>query len=174
MNEISKNDEIKKLIVSNKQFGVILTICLIIGIIVISGFIVYYIFKPEPGYITFGILNEEQKAEKYPTEASINESVSFYLTVGNYLDRDFRFLFMIKKGNSSTILTSTTGSNGSLYLTLGNFTLNPDEYNIYGEYNISFSEVGENQIIIAELWQISKSNEIKFYNILWLRLNITV
>ena len=43
---------------------------------------------------------------------------------------------------------------------------------MYGEYNISFSEVGDNQIIIAELWQIKSETE-EFFNILYLRLNIT-
>jgi len=171
MNEIHKKDESKDLKISNRHFEKLLKICLIIGIIVVSGFIIYFILTPEPGYVTFGILNENQEATTYPTEASVNETISFYLTVENYLDRDFTFRFKIKKGNDTTSLSST-GSNGTLYLTEGNFTLNPNEFNMYGEYNISFSEVGDNQIIIAELWQIKSETE-EFFNILYLRLNIT-
>jgi uncharacterized membrane protein len=170
MNDIKRSEgtDSKK---SNKHFETLLKVCLILGIIIVSGFIIYYILTPEPGYTTFGILNEDQKAENYPTEAVVNETITFYLTVGNYLDREFSFKFKILKGDNKTVLSSS-GSNGSLYLTEGNYTLNPNEFKIYGEYNISFSKVAENQIIITELWQI-KNHVEEFYNILWLRLNIT-
>ncbi|MFX1329411.1 MAG: DUF1616 domain-containing protein [Promethearchaeota archaeon] len=171
MNEINTKDQTKDSKSSNKQFEVILKVCLIIGIIIVSGFIIYYIFTPEPGYVTFGILNENQEAENYPTKASVNETISFYLTVGNYLDREFSFRFKIMKGNNKTNLSSRP-SNGTLYLTIGNFTLENNIEQVYGSYNISFSEVGEDQIIIAELWQIKNAAE-QFYNILYLRLNIT-
>ncbi len=171
MNEINTKDHLKDSKMSNKQFEIILKVCLIIGIIIVSGFIIYYIFTPEPGYVTFGILNENQEAENYPTKASVNETISFYLTVGNYLDRKFSFRFKIMKGNNDTNLSSS-GSNGTLYLTIGNFTLENNIEQIYGSYNISFSEIGENQIIIAELWQTKNTVE-EFNNILWLRLNIT-
>ncbi len=161
----------EKLKINNNHFEKLLKICLILGIIVVSGFIIYVILTPEPGYVTFGILNENQEAGEYPTETSVNETISFYLTVENDLDRKFSFGFQIKKGNNDTFLSSN-GSNGTLYQTIGNFTLNPKEFQIYGEFNISFSEVGENQIIIAELWQIKREIE-QYYSIIYLWLNIT-
>jgi uncharacterized membrane protein len=162
------NDKLK---ISNKKFENLLKICLILGIIIVSGFVVYFILTPEPGYITFGFLNENQEAGSYPTEASVNETISFYLTVENHLDRNFSFEFLIKKGDNDTALSSN-GSNGTLYLTIGNFTIKPKEYQTYGKYNISFSEIGEDHIIIAELWQIKYEIE-EFYSILYIRLNIT-
>jgi len=168
-----KSNEKINLKISNKQFEIILKICLIIGIIIISGFIFYYIFTPEPGYVTFGILNENQKAEDYPTEAIVNESVFFYVTVDNYLNKEFTFRIKIKKGDSNTVLSSI-GSNGTLDSIIGNFTLKYNENWISEKLNVSFSEVGANQIIITELWQITNDDEEKFYNILWLRLNITL
>ena len=156
---------------SKKQFDFLLKICLIIGIIVVSGFVIFYIFTPEPGYVTFGILNENQEAENYPIEASINDSVSFYLTVENKLATKFSFSIKIKKGNNNTILSSM-GSNGTLEYEVNN-TLNYSNIWISNKLNVSFSQLGANQIIIAELWKIG-SNEIeKFFDILWLRLNIT-
>ena len=156
---------------SRKQFDSLLKICLIIGVIVVSGFIIYSVFSPEPGYITFGILNENQEAENYPTEASINESISFYLTVENNLAKEFSFSVKIKKGNSNTILSSM-GSNGTLEYMI-NDTLNYSNIWVSNKLNVSFSQLGANQIIIAELWQIGNSEIEKFYDILWLRLNIT-
>ncbi|MFX1419447.1 MAG: hypothetical protein ACFE9N_11055 [Promethearchaeota archaeon] len=171
MNKTIKRDESKDFKISNKQFEKLLKVCLIIGITVISGFIIYFILTPEPGFVTFGILNENQEAGNYPKEATVNETISFFLTVKNGLDREFIFRFKILKGNSETILGSN-GSNGTLYQAIGNFSLNPKESQIYGEYNISFSEVGEDQILIAELWQIK--NEIEeYFNIMYWRLNIT-
>ncbi|MFW9818049.1 MAG: DUF1616 domain-containing protein [Candidatus Thorarchaeota archaeon] len=156
----------------NKHFEKLLRICLILGIIVVSGFIIYFILTPEPGFVGYSILNENKEAGNYPTEVATNETISFYLTVENRLDREFMFGFKIKKGNKDTSLSSNNPSNGTLYQTIGNFSLNPNEIQIYGEYNISFSEVGEEQIIIAELWQIK--NEIEeFFIVHYLRLNIT-
>ena len=97
MNEKVNIDQKRNFKSSLKEFDTLLKICLIIGIIVISGFIIYHALKPEPGFVTFGLLNENQEAENYPTEASINESISFYLTVDNYLERDFAFNVKIKK-----------------------------------------------------------------------------
>jgi uncharacterized membrane protein len=156
---------------SRKQFDSLLKICLIIGVIVVSGFIIYSVFSPEPGYITFGILNENQEAENYQTEASINESISFYLTVENNLAKEFSFSVKIKKGNSNTILSSM-GSNGTLEYMI-NDTLNYSNTWVSNKLNVSFTQLGANQIIIAELWQIGNNEIEKFYDILWLRLNIT-
>jgi len=167
------NDEIQKgnFRSSLREFDTILKICLIIGIIVIAGFIIYHALKPEPGFVTFGILNENQEAENYPAEASVGENISFYLTVENYLERDFFFNIKIKKGNNNTVLSST-GSNGTLTFSV-NSSLHHKETWKSSRLNISFSQIGENQIIIAELWQNFTSKPEKFYNILWLRLNIT-
>ncbi|GAH60211.1 unnamed protein product, partial [marine sediment metagenome] len=80
-----------------KEFDKILKILLIIGIITISGFIIYAFLTPKPGYSYLGILNSEKKAENYPTEAAVNESITFYISVGNYLNRDFSFHIEILK-----------------------------------------------------------------------------
>ncbi|KKK92065.1 hypothetical protein LCGC14_2706660 [marine sediment metagenome] len=55
-----ENDEKSNLRKSYMQFEVLLKISLIIGILIVSGFIIYYILTPEPGYVTLGILNEDK------------------------------------------------------------------------------------------------------------------
>ena len=69
-------------------------------------------------------------------------------------------------------MLSSIGSNGTLQFTI-NDSLNHKEKWISPKLNISFSQIGVNQIIITELWQIFESKPDKFYDILWLRLNIT-
>lgn len=172
MNDISNRD--KELIQhsSTKQFETLLKICLIIGIVIISGFIFYYILTPEPGFITYGILNENQEAGNYPTNVTVNNPIFFYITVDNHLDRDFSFQIQIKKGDETTSKNPTYGSDGILNYTLGNFTLEDKQSWVSEQLNVSFSEVGDNQFIITELWEI-KNTEIEYYDILWLTLNIT-
>ncbi|MFX1478353.1 MAG: DUF1616 domain-containing protein [Promethearchaeota archaeon] len=165
-------DEEERNKTSNKQFRVLVRISLIIGIVIISGFIIYYALTPEPGYVTFGILNENQEAENYPTKASVNESIFFFVTVYNYLDRDFSFNIQIKKGDDTTKMNPSSGSNGILDFIIGNFTINHNERWISEKLNTSFSLLGEDQKIIAELHEITKT-KVVFYSLLYLRLNIT-
>ena len=103
---IKERAELEK---SKKEFEKIVTISFIIGIIVISGFIIYYILNQEQGFITFGILNSEGKGEDYPINVNINEDVEFYITVDNYLTDDFEFFLKVLRGDNSTIL-SPSGS----------------------------------------------------------------
>jgi len=87
------------------QFQRLLRFSLIFGIIIVSGFIVYYILVPEEGYIGFGILNDDERAEDYPTTAKVNQSIGFYVTVDNELDHDFTFKLIILLGNDDTKLS---------------------------------------------------------------------
>ncbi|KKN71865.1 hypothetical protein LCGC14_0416140, partial [marine sediment metagenome] len=104
--------------------------------------------------------------------ATVNETISFYVNVGNYLNRNFSFQIQVKRGNKDTLMALNVPTNGSLGFIIGNFTLNDKEGWTSEQLNISFSEQGENQIIIAELWQIKNAEE-NFYSKVWMRLNIT-
>ena len=42
-----------------------------------------------------------------------------------------------------------------------------------GNLNITFSDIGENHMIIMELWQILAVNEEAYWDHIWMRLNIT-
>ncbi|MFW9894773.1 MAG: DUF1616 domain-containing protein [Candidatus Thorarchaeota archaeon] len=157
---------------SKKQFDILLKVCLIIGIIIISGFIIYYALTPESGYITLGILNEEQKAEDYPTEAVVNESIFFYVTVENQKEHEFSFRIEILKGNNDTIVNSSGSFNALSYYNSSEITLLQNQFWMSNMLNISYSEIGTNQRLIIELWEIKDESEI-FYTNLFLWLNIT-
>ncbi|MHA1460603.1 MAG: DUF1616 domain-containing protein, partial [Promethearchaeota archaeon] len=150
-----------------------LKILLIIGIIIISGFIVYALLTPEPGYITFGVLNSDKKAENYPTNATVGENVTFYVSVGNYLNRDFSFRIEILKGNNETNLGPTGSSNAISFLNSSTIELQHGENWISSAFNVSFSLLGNNQTIIAELWETNIGPNDKYWEIFWIRLNIT-
>jgi uncharacterized membrane protein len=168
-NAIDKNN-IKK---NYQEFNKILTALLIIGIIIISGFIVYAILTPEPGYITFGVLNSDKKAENYPTNATIGENVTFYVSVGNYLNRDFSFRIEILKGDNETVLKSTGSVNATSYLNTSTILLPHGNSWVSSAFNVSFSEPGYNQTIIAELWETNVSPKDRYWEMAWMRINVT-
>lgn len=165
----NKNNSIKK---HYKGFDKVLAILLIIGIIVISGFILYSIFTPEPGYITLGLLNSDKKAENYPTNATAGDNVTFYITVGNYLNRDFSFRIEILTGNNETEIGSSGSSNATSFMNSSITILSHGKNWISNEFNVSFPLPGYNQIIIAELWETNIGLNDKYWEIVTLHLNI--
>ena len=173
---MSKMDNVKdlnSLKKKYKEFDKILKILLIIGIIIISGFIIYAVLTPKPGYCYLGILNFEKKAENYPTNATVDDDITFYVSVGNYLNRDFSFHIEILKGNNDTILGSSPSLNATSFVNSSTITLPHSVDWISSAFNVSFSQVGTNQIIIAELWEIPSVGIRRFYDVVFLRLNIT-
>jgi uncharacterized membrane protein len=157
---------------SKKQFDFLLKVCLIIGIIVVSGFILYYIFTPESGYVTLGILNSEKKAENYPINASVGQNVSFYVTIDNQMKREFSFRVETLKGDNNTIVTSSGSINATSYFNTTKITLLHNQFWISEMLNVSFSQSGAGQRIIVELWEIKNSGIEKYFTNLYLWLNI--
>ncbi len=169
---VEKNKIVRDLKLSNKHFQKIVTACLLIGIITVFGFVIYYIMTPEEGFVIFGILNENQEAENYPTNATIGENVSFFINVENHMKRDFSFFIKILKGDNTTVLNES-GGNGEENKTLGPFSLHDGQSWMSDKLNISFWDTEHNRkIIIFELWEGQEAT-VKIFNILWLRLNIT-
>lgn len=154
-----------------KHLSKVVTVCLIAGIIIVSGFIIYYILTPEPPYHEFFILNAERKGENYPTEASIGENITFYVGVENHLEKDLTFNVKIFKGNESTDLTKQEDINADLNQTIGNHSIKNGEEWVSSALNISFYEPG-NRTIIAQLYEVQGIEE-KYLNIVYIRLNIT-
>jgi len=155
------------------EFEKLLKLLLIFGIILIAGFILYNFLKPKSGYITFGILNSEMSADDYPSNVSVGDNISFYIFIGNRLNRDLNFRLEILKGDNNTYLALNQPTNGSSYLNITSSILNGVDW-ISNIINISFSESGVNKLIIAELWMINVDFTENFYDSLYLRLNVTL
>jgi len=156
-----------------KEFDKILKILLIIGIIIISGFIIYALLTPKSGYFYLGILNSDRKAENYPTNAAVDENITFYVSVGNYLNRDFSFHIEILKGNNDTILGPSPSINATSFVNSSLITLPHSVDWISSAFNVSFPTAGTNQIIIAELWENPSVGIRRFCDVVYLKLNIT-
>ncbi|MBY9018958.1 MAG: DUF1616 domain-containing protein [Candidatus Lokiarchaeota archaeon] len=174
MNNTIKPTNRKEDISSRLEFDKLLKILLIIGIVVISGFILYYVLNPAPGFISFGVLNSEMKLDDYPTELSVGENASFYVIVENQLNREFTFRLEILKGDNETIKSSLGSEHATSFLNITNVKINHGIRWISDKLNVSFSEPGVNNSIIMELWEIKPDLKEVFYNILWLNLNVTI
>ena len=142
------------------------------GIIIVSGFIIYYIYTPEEGYVGLGILNSDEKAEDYPSIAAPNQSIYFYVTVDNYLDHEFTFKLMILKGDNSTELSSKGSKYAHKSYSTEKKTLKPEKEWTSDKLSISFENNGTGQILIVELWKYNEDNSREFYDIVYLRLTI--
>lgn len=117
----------------------LLRFLLIIGTIAISGFTTYYLLKPEPGSVILGILNSVKKVDDYPAQSMIAEKISFYMTVGIYLNRGFQFSLEILRGNKDTILNSTGSYNAESFFNTTTETLAHSESWMSNMLNVSFS-----------------------------------
>jgi len=158
--------------IASLQFQRLLRFSLISGILIVSGFIVYYILVPEEGYIGFGILNHDERAENYPTTGKVNQSIGFYVTVDNELDHDFTFKLIILLGNEDTKLTPDEGSkHANKTSTTEKETLKPEEHWMSDKLYASFPYNATDQILIVELWQYNADNSREFWDILWLRID---
>ncbi|TFG21795.1 MAG: DUF1616 domain-containing protein [Promethearchaeota archaeon] len=168
----SEKPKIRK-IQEKLDFDKLLKLLLIFGIILTTGFILYHILKPKSGYITFGILNSDMSADDYPTNTLVGENISFYIFIGNHLNRELNFRLDVLIGDNNTYLALNHPTNGSSYLNITSNILNGVDW-ISNLINVSFSEPGINRLIIAELWIINADLTEKFYNSLYTRLNVTL
>jgi uncharacterized membrane protein len=173
MSRVNDKQHSNKLDRNYKEFDKLLKLLLIIGIIVISGFIAYAIFTPRLGYITTGLLNSEKKAENYPTTTTMGENVTFYVSVANYLNRDFSFRLEILRGDNNTIFGPAPSVNAYSYVNLSTIILLHGENWISNSLNVSFSQPGNGQTIIVEIWEMDGETNKKFWEILTLHLNVT-
>ena len=154
------------------QFQRLLRFSLIFGIIIVSGFIVYYILVPEEGYIGFGILNDDERAEDYPTTAKVNQSIGFYVTVDNELDHDFTFKLIILLGDDDTKLSPEGSKHANKTSTTDKEKLKPSEHWMSDKLYVSFPYNSTDQILIVELWKYNEDNSREFWDILWLRIDV--
>lgn len=158
---------------SNREFAKLVRVALLISIIILSGFIIYYILNQEPGYVVLGILNEDKKAEDYPTEARLNEDIDFYVTVENQLAKELIFRLKVYRGDADTKLTSEGAEKADLNFTTKERTLMQGENWVSDKYSLSFQDIGEDHKIIVELYEVNEEDKLIFNNIVYLRLNIT-
>jgi uncharacterized membrane protein len=170
----NENKSKLRLDLSTKHFQKIVTVCLLIGIIIVSGFIIYYILTPEEGSISLGILDENKLADNPPENLTIGENVTFYISVVNNLKRDAEFKIYILKGDNDTLNQYHHNDSGAkINDTIENIVINNGKEWLSEPQKISFYELGDNHMVIVELWEIFSDDSEKYWIHDWFRLNIT-
>ena len=170
----SKNNKKLNLELSNKHFQKIVTTSLLIGIIITSGFIIYYFLIPKEGSISIGLLNENMVADDFPENLTIGENITFYISVVNNLKRDAEFkIYVLKGDNKTNNIYHYNDSGADLNYTISNIVIENGKEWLSDPQNISFYELGDNHMVIVELWEIFSDNTEKFWIHDWFRLNIT-
>ncbi len=147
-----------------KIFGKVLTVCLLIGIITVFGVIIYYLTKPEEGFIVFTVLNEEEELGNYPTSALVDENITFFLYVENHLGYDLTFRIKYGVCSNDTLIDPTSAgcSNASLSQTTGNYKIRSSEKWGPVPVNVSFTETGNYQMVLFELWKVFSDGHEEF------------
>ena len=171
---VSENKTKLRLELSDKHFQKIVTTCLLIGIIIVSGFVFYYVLIPKEGTISFGVLDENKGVEDFPKNLTIGEDVTFYISVVNNLLRDAEFKIYVLKGDNDTDNRYYHNESGAeINYTISNIVIKNGNEWLSEPQNISFYELGENHMVIVELWEILSDDSEKYWIHDWFRLNIT-
>lgn len=130
-------------------------IVLLVGIIVVSGAMVYTLTRPEEEDVLFFILNEDQVMKDFPVNASVNEPVSVHAFVENHLQRTAEFSVRIYRGNTNlthNISIGVENNPNATYLFNQTKMLENEASWITPMINVTFPFAGLDQQIVLELW----------------------
>jgi uncharacterized membrane protein len=141
---------------SSSNLETITRIVLVFGIIFILGGIIYQTTRPEETDLLFFLLNENQEMRNYPTNTTLENPVGFHIYLENQLNNPYDFavrVYVCENSYNIDTLTTVYNTSGAHYIENQTIQLNDKQQWISDQFEISFNEVGENQIIIVELWQ---------------------
>jgi uncharacterized membrane protein len=146
---------------------------LILGILIVSGFIIYDVTRPSEQYVLFSVLNQDKELGNYPSRVAVGQKISFYFYVENHLSDQMEFNVKIYLGNNSSSINPKVGVINALFL--GNYSKMVAEGQNWtsSQIDYQFQQVGS-QFIGLELWQ-QQDGEWKYVenHTLVLRINVT-
>lgn len=130
-------------------------IVLIIGIISVSGAIIYTLTLPEEEDLLFFVLNEDQALRDYPTNSTVDESLILYTFIQNSLGEPYNFTVNVFLCENTTIIDPQQSlfqnPHAEFYINQSKLLDNKEEW-ISNPFSIEFDTPGQNQIIGFELW----------------------
>ncbi len=141
--------------ISDLSLEKITRIVLIVGIISVSGAIVYTLTSPKEDDILFFLLNEEQMLKDYPTNVTQGNKVIIHIFIQNLMHETKNFQIHIYRGYSDTYIdpeVSIISNPNVTSVKVQNIVLANEEQWISDPIEVEFTEIGDNQLIICELW----------------------
>ncbi|WP_457557734.1 DUF1616 domain-containing protein [Candidatus Harpocratesius sp.] len=130
-------------------------IVLVVGIICVSGAIIYTLTIPEEEDVLFFLLNENRVLRDYPTNVTQGEKIITYVFIQNLLGESHDFQIRCYRGKAETFIDPQIGVATNSNVTLidnQNISLGNKEEWISNQINITFPEVGSDQLVLYELW----------------------
>lgn len=147
---------------------------LIIGIIIVSGFIVYDITKTSEPYVLFSVLNQDKELGNYHSNLIVGQKLAYYFYLENHLGETTEFNVKIYLGNSTANINPKIGITNAQFI--GNYskTVQNGENWTSNQLEYQFQNVGS-QFIGIELWQ-NQNGDWKYVenHTLVLRINVTL
>ncbi len=133
-------------------------VILLSSIAIVTGFILYQVlFTKSPGYINFGMLNENGQYGNYPY--NVNQGENFYLRyfIGDYNPDITEFSVRTYRANSSSTVTFAHGVDNATLLGVYNHTLNFNATYTSDPLPFNVTEVGNTSRICFELWVLNNT-----------------
>jgi uncharacterized membrane protein len=147
---------------------------LILGILIVSGFIIYDVTKPSEEYVLFSVLNQDMELGDYPSHLIVGQKINFYFYVENHLAETTEFNVKIYIGNSSSSINPKLGISNAQFL--GNYSKMVVEGENWTSSQIEYQfQTTGSQFIGLELWQ-NQNDEWTYVenHTLMLRINVTL
>ena len=151
-------------------------VILIVGILGISGAIIYTLSLPEEEDLLFFLLNENQSMSDYPTNVTVNGSLTFYIYIHNMRLEDHEYQVNCYQGDlNGTIDPMKSVANNQDFVQIASQTtdLNYTQEWISNPFDIIFQEIGNDQRLVFELW-VNRDGVWEFIPDYVLTLNIDV
>jgi uncharacterized membrane protein len=145
---------------------------LIVGILVVSGFIAYNLLKPNEEYVLFALLNEDMELGNYNSHLQPGNSTSLYFYLENHMQRTTEFNVRMYQGNESSYIKP---SQGILNATLiGNFTHTLENNANWTSFQtVRFDQTGM-QFVGFEVYKLTNNGWSYIENhTIYLRINVT-
>ncbi len=151
-------------------------VILIVGILGVSGAIIYTLSLPEEEDLLFFLLNENQSMSDYPSNVTVNDSLTFYIYIHNMRLEDHEYQIKCYQGDlNGTIDPMQSVSNNQDFVQIASQTtdLNYTQEWISNPFDIIFQEIGNDQRLVFELW-VNRDGGWEFIPDYVLTLNIDV
>ena len=141
---------------SSSNLETITRIVLVFGIISLLGGIIYQTTRPEETDLLFFLLNENQEMRDYPTNTTLDDPVGFHVYIENQMNNPLDFavrVYVCESTYNIDTLMTVNNTLGADYIENQTVHLDNNQHWISDKFDINFTEIGENQIIIVELWE---------------------
>ncbi len=150
--------------------GVLIAALLLMALLASAQY--YYSRTTGEPFSELGILGPDQKIGGYPTTVLSGENVSLYLYVGNQEGHVMYYNVLVKLGDNSSVVNSTTYLHAAPVATYGVVLTN--NQTLLEPITLNLTTPGTNVRVVFELWDYNTTTDSFTYTGLWNQLFVNV